>query len=92
VPGPKISTIDLLPRFKRAYKKLDAQIQKGVDEAIQDLRKNPIPNSRRVHKMGGYDDVWEVRINRDYRMSFQLDGDKAILRNVDSHDELIDNP
>lgn len=90
--GPKISTIDFLPRFKRAYKRLDPQMQAAVDEAIEDLRKNPIPNGRHVHKMRGHENVWEVRINRGYRMSFSLNGDMAALRNVDSHDELIDNP
>lgn len=90
--GPKISTIGRLPHFERAYKSLGPQIQKGVDEAIKDLFKNPFPPGRHVHKMGGYRNIWEVRINQDYRMSFQLDGDKAILRNVDSHDKLLKNP
>ena len=90
--GPKIKKVDLLSRFQRAYKKLNPEMQAAVDEAIKDLLKNPIPNSRRVHKMGGQKNIWEVRVTRDYRMSFSLDGDTAVLRNVDSHDELIDSP
>lgn len=89
---PKIRAIDRLPRFDRAYKKLEQRIRKNVDEAINDLLKNPIPNGRHVHKMGGYEDIWEVRVTGSYRLSFKLDGDTAILRNVDSHDELIEHP
>lgn len=90
--APTIKKLDRLPRFKRAYQKLDPQIQKAVDDAIKDIFKNPIPPGRRVHKMGGYPNIWEVRINRNFRMSFALEGETAILRNVDSHDELLDHP
>jgi len=42
--------------------------------------------------MGGYKDIWEIRITRSYRMSFKLVDDVAVLRNVDSHDDLLGNP
>lgn len=90
--GPRISKLDRLPRFDRAFNKLDQRIQHEVKQAIADLLKHPIPNGRRVHKMGGQADIWEVRINRNFRLSFKLDGDTAVLRNVDSHDSLLGNP
>lgn len=90
--GPKISKLDRLPRFDRAFKNLDQRIQNEVKETIKDLLKNPIPNGRHVKKMGGYKDIWEARVNKNFRLSFKLNGDTAILRNVDSHDSLLGNP
>ena len=91
-PGPRIAKTTSLPRFKRAYKKLDPRIQKAVDDAIKNLTKNPMPPGLRLSKMWGQSDIWKVRVTDNYRMSFKLEGDLAILRNVDTHDELIDHP
>ncbi len=81
-------------RFERAYKKLDPRIQREVDETLKDLQKNPIPRGRRVKKMRGHHnpEIWEARVNDNFRITFELNGDTAILRNVDSHNLLHGNP
>ena len=77
-----------LPRFDRAYKKLEPQIQFAVDDAIRDLCANPIPPGRKVKRDKAARDIWTARVNRNYRFSFELKDGICILRNVDSHDEL----
>ena len=37
-------------------------------------------------------DIWEIRVTKNFRLTFERDGDTAILRNVDTHDLLYRNP
>ncbi len=77
-----------LPRFKRLFRKLDPSVQQQVKDTLADLQKNPIPPGRRVKKMEGHKDVWEARVNDNFRLTFKIEGDTAILRNVGTHDIL----
>lgn len=90
--APRISAVDYLPRFEKALSKLDKRIKEAVKEAIEDIQKSPVPPGRRLHKMSGYDNVWEVRATSSFRLTFELQGSTAIFRNVGSHDHLLRNP
>lgn len=81
-------------RFKKAYKKLDPRIQGEVDEVINGLLKDVSPTGRQVKKMSGHHnpDIWEIRVTKNFRLTFERDGDTAILRNVDTHDFLYRSP
>lgn len=74
--------------FHRQYKHLPAHIQKKVDRQliriIQDIRH---PGAR-AKKMSGRDDVWEVRVDYHYRLTFQILDDILFLRQVGPHDIL----
>lgn len=89
-----IRRIQYKERFKKAYKKLDPRIQGEVDESIEDLLKDVPPPGRQVKKMSGHHnpDIWEIRVTKNFRLTFERDGDAAILRNVGSHNLLHDNP
>lgn len=82
-----------LSRFKRAFNRLDAGLQEKVGDTFKDLRKNPIPPSRRVKKLQGYrnPDIWEARVTRIVRLTFTLKRGIATLRNVGPH-EILKSP
>ncbi len=91
---PGIRKFQYKERFKKAYKKLDPRIQEEVNETLKDLQKSPTPRGRRVKKMHGHynPEIWEVRVNDNFRITFELNGDTAVLRNVGSHNLLYDSP
>lgn len=92
MPPLGIARLDKYPRFKRAYKKLPEVIQREVDETIKDLFKEVIPPGRKVKKDKADRSVWTARVNDDYRLSFEINGDIAIFRNVAKHDKLYECP
>ena len=79
-------------RFKQAYRKLPPQIQKKVKKALRLLDENLHHPSLRVRKIQGVENIYEGRIDRKYRVSFQMEGNDVILRNVDNHDDCLKNP
>lgn len=92
--NPGIKELNFLPRFKKAFSKLDRRIQEEAEDAIKDLRKAELPNGRNLEKLPGYrnPEIYSIRINYHYRLSFHLEGGTAFLRNIASHDQLYGNP
>uniref|UniRef100_UPI0027BA7119 cytotoxin n=2 Tax=Nosocomiicoccus TaxID=489909 RepID=UPI0027BA7119 len=86
--------LDITKRFKRAYDKLDSNIQDEVDEAIKALIKGrPYPRSLRVKKMKGHKSIFEASPTMSIRMTFQYNNpDYIVLRNVGSHDITLSKP
>jgi mRNA-degrading endonuclease RelE of RelBE toxin-antitoxin system len=79
-------------RFKKAYQQLPLEAQNKVKKAIRLLDEDPRYPSLRVKPIQGTDKIYEGRIDRKYRFSFEFDGDDKILRNVDNHDDCLKNP
>ena len=83
-------------RFKKAFKCLPPEIQKKTIRALRILAENPHYPSLVVKKIQGTTGIWEARIDRKYRMTFQLNEEdgKVVchLRNVDNHDECLKSP
>lgn len=79
-------------RFKKAYWRLPPPAQDKVKKALRLLDENPRHPSLRVKRIQGTDKLYEGRINRKYRFSFEFDGEDILLRNVDNHDECLKNP
>ena len=79
-------------RFKRAYQKLKLDDQGLTDKAIRFLAADPRHPSLRVKKIKGTQDVWEARVSRSIRMTFEMRGDLILLRNVGQHDEALGKP
>jgi len=42
--------------------------------------------------MEGYEDIWEARVTRGYRLTFQIRTDVYILRRVGPHEEALRKP
>ena len=84
-----IHEVAFTDRFKRAYKSLPQDIQNQVNNALRNLKKNPRPASIRFEKLKGYrkPNIFTIHAtaNHSHKVSFELDGTLAILRNVGTH-------
>ncbi len=76
------------PDFTRQYEKLTPPIRKRTDEKLQFLLIELRHPSLQIKKMQGFEGIWEGRISRNYRFTFQMEGDTYILRKVGKHEIL----
>ena len=78
--------------FKKAWAQLSeeqkALARKAIDNLIKDIRYPAL----RVKKIRGTEYIWEARVSRSLRMTFQIEGDMIILRNIGQHDETLGRP
>lgn len=68
--------------FKQDYQRLPIQIQELINKQIDYLMENPHHPSLRIKKMEGHESIWEARIIKGYRMTFQIHGGICFLRRV----------
>ncbi len=91
--GLAITAVSVTEKFRKAYKKLPPDIRAHADEALHDLMKTPRPASLRFEKLNGYrkPNIYTIHAtpNHSHKISFELNGSNAILRNIDTH-KLID--
>lgn len=78
--------------FKEDYKKLPQNIQKRTDKKITLLINNPHHPSLRIKKIQGTEDVWEGRITKRIRFTFQIIKDIYILRRIGEHNKVLRKP
>lgn len=85
-------TVAFTERFKKDYKSLSPDLQNAVNDCITDLAKDPLPASRRGHRInsGQFPKVFSVDVlpNKSYKLSFEIDGTQAMLRRVGTHREI----
>ena len=74
--------------FDKAFAALPANIQERTLEKIGLYENDPRHPSLRVKKVQGTPDILEMRVSRDYRITFQRDGDVVLLRNIGTHNIL----
>jgi mRNA-degrading endonuclease RelE of RelBE toxin-antitoxin system len=85
-------------RFRKAFEALPRGIQEKVIKAFVLFQTDQRHPSLVIKKMQGQSDIWEGRIDQNYRFTFQYKTDEAtgevmcIFRNVDNHDECLKNP
>src|SRR2546426_8201729 len=75
-------------RFARDFRSLPPDIQGRAAKQFQLLLDNPRHPSLRIKKMEGTQDIWEGRITKAYRFTFQVHHDTYILRRIGAHDIL----
>ena len=78
--------------FDRDYKTLPSIVQRQCDKQLIALLEDPHHPSLRTSKIRGFEDIWEGRINKDYRLTFQISKDVYLLRRVGRHDEVLKKP
>ena len=78
--------------FKEDYKKLPQNIQKQADEKIILLINNPRHPSLRSKKIQGMKEIWEGRITKRIRFTFQIIKDTYILQRIGEHNEVLRKP
>ena len=78
--------------FKKAWRQLTEEQKASGRKAIEILITNMRYPGLRVKKIKGTEYIWEARVSRSLRMTFQIEGDTIILRNIGQHDETLDRP
>ena len=79
-------------QFEQAYSRLTGQEKQSVLKAIAFLGENPRHPGLHVKKMEGRGNVWEARVSRRLRMTFEMSGETIIMRNVGEHDVVLKTP
>jgi mRNA-degrading endonuclease RelE of RelBE toxin-antitoxin system len=77
--------------FLRLYRNLPEDIKQRTKKALKLLESNPAHPSLGHKKIAGQEDTFEVRISKNYRLTYQKVGDTAYLRKVGTHN-LLRNP
>jgi len=80
--------IEATHTFIRLYKKLPEQIKQRTKKALKLLESNPAHSSLGHKKMAGQEDIFEIRVSKNYRLTYQKAGDTAYLRKIGTHDLL----
>jgi Txe/YoeB family toxin of Txe-Axe toxin-antitoxin module len=75
------------PSFWRAYARLSEANRKAARRAYALFGKNPAHPALRFKKLAGYEHVWSVRINEQYRAVGERHGDTLIWVWVGTHNE-----
>ncbi len=74
--------------FKKDFQGLPREIELIVQKKLELFVNDSRHPSLRVKKMEGLNNIWEGRINDNYRFTFQIDSDTCILRRIGSHNIL----
>jgi mRNA interferase RelE/StbE len=78
--------------FKKAWRQLTEEqkvlARKSIENLIADMRYPAL----RVKKIKGTENIWEARASHSLRMTFQIEKDTIILRNIGQHDETLRRP
>jgi Txe/YoeB family toxin of Txe-Axe toxin-antitoxin module len=75
------------PSFWRAYDALDPRVREAARKAYARFAKDPGHPSLRFKKLAGYEQVWSVRINEQYRAVGERDGDTVVWVWIGSHND-----
>ena len=79
-------------RFKRAWQELTEEEKELGRKALRNLATDLRYPGLRVKKMEGVEHIWEARVSRSLRLTFELESDALVLRNIGRHDETLERP
>jgi len=74
--------------FERLFKRLPGKIQDQTYEKLALYLENPSHPSLRVKPVKGATGIWEMSISMSYRITFQVDGERVLLRRIGAQDIL----
>jgi mRNA-degrading endonuclease RelE of RelBE toxin-antitoxin system len=78
--------------FKRAWIQLNDEQKKLAVKAIEQLVTDFRYPALRVKKIKGTENIWEARVSKSIRITFQREKSTILLRNIGQHDETIGRP
>lgn len=78
-------------RFIKDYRRLPESIQKVADKQLNRLLSDFSHPSLNTKKMQDPRDIWEGRVTKGYRFTFQIQEDIYFLRRIGTHD-LLNKP
>ena len=79
-------------RFRKVWKELTEEERELARKALRNLATDLRYPALRVKKMQGVEHIWEARVSRSLRMTFEIEGDTIVLRNIGRHDETLERP
>ena len=79
-------------RFKKAWQELTQEEKELGRKGLRNLATDLGYPALRVKKMQGTGHIWEARVSRSLRVTFQLEGDTLVLCNIGRHDETLERP
>jgi len=79
----------LTERFRRAYRALSEQDRKRVQKALHLMAADLRHPSLVVKRIQGTTKIWEARASRSLRITFEVDGQTLVLRNVGHHQRAL---
>jgi mRNA-degrading endonuclease RelE of RelBE toxin-antitoxin system len=79
-------------RFKKAWGLLSERAKKSGRKAIENLAIDMNYPSLRVKKIKGTDKLWEARASHSLRITFEIDSNIIVLRNIGKHDQTLKQP
>ncbi len=82
------TNIKTLSVFDKCFRKLHPDIKNIVLNKLDIFMKNPNHPSLRIKKIKGTDNIWEMRITKNYHITFTPIGNTKILRKVGTHNIL----
>ena len=83
--SPELTTLKSMGKIIEQQKVLS---RKAIEKLMEDIKYPAL----RVKKIKGTKDIWEARVDITIRMTFQIEREFIILRNIGKHDETLDNP
>ena len=83
-----IREVSATPGFAKLLKRLPATVRQLVREKLNLYVQDPSHPSLRVKRLKGTRDVWEMSITMNYRLTFEIQGERMILRRIGTHDVL----
>ena len=74
--------------FDRLFKRLPKAIQGAAYEKLDLFLSDLGHPSLRVKRIRGTERIWELSVTMNYRLTFEIDGERIILRRIGTHDIL----
>ena len=84
--------------FKRAYRRLEPRDRERVKKALAQLLADRTHPGLHVKRVQSTERIWEMRAGRDiradkdHRITFEIEEDVYVLRNVGHHDATLRRP
>ena len=79
-------------RFKKVWQELTEEEKELGRKALRKLATDLRYPALRVKKIQGTGNIWEARVSRSLRVTFEFERDTIILRNIGRHDETLERP
>jgi hypothetical protein len=72
-------------RSREDYLSAPAQVQKAFDKQVRLLAENLQHTSLRAKKYSDSLDLWQARVNRDWRFYFMVESDTYVIARIVPH-------
>jgi len=80
--------IEFTPSFERLFKRLPKRIRNETYAKLALFLRDPAHPSLRVKRIRGTARIWEMSITMNYRLTFEVDEQRVLLRRIGTHDVL----